>query len=72
MQHAAATCSTHFVVHGGGGMLFAVQCASTIKSSISGCLLFRMNLQSLFCLVQLVGPVLGTSISRTSGIIGVY
>ena len=27
VQHPAATCATHFVVHGGGGMLFAVQCA---------------------------------------------
>ena len=27
MQHPAATCATHFVVHGGGGILFAVQCA---------------------------------------------
>ena len=27
MQHPAATCATHFVVHGGGGVLFAVQCA---------------------------------------------
>ena len=36
-----------------------------------GCLRFRMIMRSLFFLVQLVGPVLGTSISRKSGIMGV-
>ena len=27
MQHPAATCATHFAVHGEGGMLLAVECA---------------------------------------------
>ena len=54
-------------------MLFTVQCAEYDKSSFScGCLRFRIIMRSLSFLVQLAGPVLGTRMSRKSGIIGVY
>ena len=69
VQHPAATCATHFVVHGGGGYFPPCSVQSTIKSSICGCLRFLIIKRSLFFLVQCVGPVLRTSISRKSGII---
>ena len=55
-----------------GGCLSPCSVQSTMKSSFCGCLRFRVIPPSLFFLVQLVGPVLGTSISRKSIIIGVY
>ena len=71
VQHPAATCATHFVVARRKGDAFR-RVQSTIKSSFCGCLRFSIIPRSFLFLVHVVGPVLGTSISRKSGIIGVY
>ena len=55
-----------------GGCFSPCSVQSTIKSSVCSCLRFRILMWSLFFLVQLVGPVLGTSTSRKSGTIGDY
>ena len=56
-----------------GGCFSPCSVQSMIKTSFfCGCLRFRMIMRNSFFLVQLVGPVLGTSFSKKSGIIGVY